>query len=83
MPDDMSHDVDSTSPTLLIATPTHDSRLHHGYVDAARAAAPILEYALADLRRNMEKAELLHGDASREMHKLCYPEQYRDGVRIA
>jgi hypothetical protein len=52
-------------------------------IDAARPAAQILEYAVADLRRYMEKAELLHGDASSELHRLCYPEQYRDGVRIS
>jgi hypothetical protein len=52
-------------------------------IDAARPAAQILEYTLADLRRNMERAELLHEDASSELHKFCYPEQYRDGKRMA
>ena len=43
MPYDMSHDVDTTPPTLLIATPTHDGRLHHGYVDSLMATRALLD----------------------------------------
>jgi hypothetical protein len=34
MPDIMAPDTAATRRAVLIATPTHDGRLHHGYVDA-------------------------------------------------
>jgi hypothetical protein len=42
MSDNIGYDVGAASPTLLIATPTHDGRLHHSYVAALIATRALL-----------------------------------------